>query len=196
MDKKAAFLVCVSLAALAGCAGDVASLATPSAFSGGFRFKQYVTVSPGDREVLGDEGVFYVSWDAFTDEQLTHIRQYADWKAAMDAGTSSSLGRPFDVYLSSAPRASGKAADAVGYLSFVMTRVYDAGGVTGLRLHSWPDFWYDWHIAPSNTGYTVYDVGTDHAFGWSASRVVIARDPAVTLDTCLHYRDSVPASAS
>src|SRR5579859_885803 len=41
--------------------------------TGGFTYKQYVVVKPGDSEVLGDEGVLYISPTMFTESQLQRI---------------------------------------------------------------------------------------------------------------------------
>ena len=166
--------------------------AVVSPINGGFTFKQYVTVKPGDEEVLGDEGVFYISPKMFTDEQLANITQSEPGKHATYGDQAGAYFHLFNTCFSAVPRSSGKTGDAAGYLSLVLTSAgapKDKKGMIRFRLYSWPDFWYDWVIYQSADGFTVDDSDAKQGWGWSNSRVVITRDPTVTLDTCLNYRN-------
>ena len=74
------FCILVLLSFLSACVSDddkrlAEKRAAVPPINGGFTFKQYVTVGPGDKEVLGDEGVFYISPTMLTDEQLSQISQ-------------------------------------------------------------------------------------------------------------------------
>lgn len=188
------------LAALSACATDedkrIAELrAAVPPISGGFTFKQYVTVKPGDKEVLGDEGVFYISPTMFTDEQLSNISQSERGKQAAHPDEVANYFHLINTCFSAVSRypGDGDAGDAARYLSLVLTSASaqkDANGIR-FRLIAWPDFWYDWRMEPAGTGFAVEDSDTGRAFGWTSSRIVVVRDPSVNLDTCLNYRRPV-----
>ena len=163
-----------------------------SPINGGFTFKQYVIVSSGDKEVLGSEGVFYISPKMFTDEQLANITRSEPGKHLIYGDEATAYFHLFNTCFSAKPVSAGKAGDAARYLSLVLTSAgapKDKKGIIRFRLYSWPDFWYDWVIHQSDDGFTVDDGHAEQGWGWSNSRVVITRDPSVTLDACLYYRN-------
>lgn len=193
--KRVRFYIFALTLVLSACASDIdRKLAEDRAavppINGGFSFKQYVTVKPGDKEVLGDEGVFYISPSVYTDEQIALITGAEPGKSAMFGDEASAYFHLTNTCFSAVSRSSGEAGAAAGYFSLVLTFAYaekDSKGIK-FRLYAWPDFWYDWHIAPSGDGFAVRDSSTEQAFGWSGSRIVVTPDPSVTLDTCLNYR--------
>jgi len=157
--------------------------------TGGFSFKQYVTVKAGDKEVLGDEGVIYISPNVFTTEELANIGRTMFGKHATYGDTAGVYFHQLNTCITAIPQSSGKAGDAAGYLSHVLTTAHNEKNTKGiwLRLYTSPDYWYTWHVEPSDHGFVVDDSGAKRAWGWDDSRVVFTRDPSVNLQNCLDY---------
>ena len=192
--KARFFYTLLVLVTLSACATDederIAKLrAAVPPINGGFTYKQYVTVNQGDKEVLGVEGVFYISPTMLTDEQLSRIAQSAQGKQASHPDEVANYYHLINTCLSAVSRSPGEAGDAARYLSLVLTSASAQKDTKGIRfrLIAWPDFWYDWSIEPEGDGFTVEDGDTERAFRWPKSRVVVTRDASVTLDTCLNY---------
>ncbi|MGH8414392.1 MAG: hypothetical protein ACRESX_06665 [Gammaproteobacteria bacterium] len=193
--QKRHLILGVFVLALIACAKDddkllvKARVDVPS-ITGGFTFKQYVVASPGDNEVLGDEGVLYISPKLFTvDERRLILNSPQGNKYKMFGDEVSAYFHLENACLSSVRESTGKAGDAARYLSLVVTyaRTQKDEKSIRLRLYSWPDFWYDWVVKQSGDTYLVVDSSTTQAWGWSSSRIVLIRDPTVTLDTCVRY---------
>jgi hypothetical protein len=160
---------------------------TPSV-TGGFTYKQYVVVNPGDPEVLGDEGVLYISPLMFTDEQLKQIGQTEAGKTALESASYSPADGLLNMCFSAQPRDKGKAGHAGGYSKFVITWAHHMkeGGV-GFTLYSWPDAWYTWDLKKTGTQVVAEDPSVQHDFGWQSSRIALTPDPSVDLEKCLNY---------
>jgi hypothetical protein len=162
------------------------------AISGGFTFKQFVIAKPGDKEVLGDEGVLYISPRMFTDQQLVSIRKSQQGKNVIYGDPVVANFHLSNTCFSSTRKSPGQAGAAAGYLSLVLAETHNETNKDGiwLRLYTWPDFWYEWHIERTKQGLVVDDSYARQAWGWTGSLVLLVRDPSVNLNTCLNYKGS------
>ena len=156
--------------------------------SGGFTFKIYAIVSPGDKEVLADEGVLYMSPRIFTEEEVRSVAESPQGKRRLVKDQVSADLNLLNTCFSILSRASDEASTSAGsYLALVLTGAgarKETGGV-GFRLYSWPDAWYSWNITETNGNLVVTD---SPGWGWASSRIVLTRDPSVTLETCENFR--------
>lgn len=157
--------------------------------NGGFRLKQFVVLEPGDKEVLGDEGVLYISPKVFTDQQLANIKKFLHGKNAIYGDPVASALHLANTCISATRKSFGKAGDAAGYLSLVLTDAYNVKNKQGIsfKLYSWPDYWYVWKIERTKTGLAVDDSYSHQAWGWWSSRVLLTPDSSVGLDACLNH---------
>lgn len=157
--------------------------------NGGFHFKQYVVLKPSGNEVLGDEGVLFISSTMLTNEELKTIAESPSGKNAHYGDEAATYFHLINTCLSATSRSSGDAAVAAGYLSLVLTRASAEKNSTGIRfrLYSWPDFWYDWHIKQTGDSFIVDDSSTRQAFGWESSRIELSRDSSVTMKSCVTF---------
>ncbi len=192
-------LLAALLVALAGCAestdAEFVKLKTEvPPITGGFSYKQYVVANPGDTEVLGDEGVFYISPSMFTDDQLKHIGESESGNSALRAADGTLAEGRLNMCFSAMAHGTEKAASAGMYSRLVVTWAHKYQGGIGFTLYSWPDAWYGWSLKGSGAEVFAEDPSVQHDFGWQSTRIELMPDPSVTLDTCLHYHDAAVTS--
>ena len=158
------------------------------AVTGGFTYKQYVVVNPGDPEVLGDEGVLYISPIMFTGVQLKRVGQTEVGKTALEMASYSPADGLLNMCFSARVVAKDRAGDGGGYAGLVITWAHHTkeGGV-GFTLYSWPDAWYVWELKKTGSQVVAEDPSVQHDFGWQSSRIVLTPDSNVDLDKCLNY---------
>jgi hypothetical protein len=156
--------------------------------TGGFTYKQFVVANPGDPEVLGDEGVLYISPTMFTDEQLKHIGETQSGKEALEIASSSLANGLLNMCFSAQSRNDGKAGSGGDYSRLVITWAHKVKDQIEFELYAWPDAWYDWSLMKSRNQVIAKDPGTQHDFGWQSTRIVLTPDSSVDLNKCLSYR--------
>jgi hypothetical protein len=164
--------------------------------TGGFTFKQYVTPRAGDKEVLGTEGVIYISPTPFTDADYDLIKQNKYGKRALleDLEIATFVDdRVADVCIAGVPRDAGQAGE-YGRVNRLKISAAFTSNVDGAAERFKVEGIKPIFLSLQGTAVSANGADIGHAYGWSDARLELTRDPSVNLNSCLALAQDPPVA--
>lgn len=160
-----------------------------SAVTGGFTFRQYVTLKPGGPELLAAKGVLLIARRPFSKAGLDKVRKVKYGATAMASGKPW-VTHDANICVVIVPENVDKGVP-INYPPLTITKGGGHGSEINIVLLAFPDAFFGWHVTESNESIAIKPFPqSQYQWQWITTRFKIKPDPRLDLDACLKYSES------